>query len=194
VTQAVARLEADESYRAAFHHAFGGEPTERRLAEALAAYERTIFSIGSPFDRFAAGDEHALSPAAQRGLALFGGRARCGECHAGPSFTDEAFYSLGVGHDPGRHAVTARPEDHGAFKTPTLREIARTAPYMHDGSLATLMEVVEYYDRGCAAHPNLPAKIQKLGLTAEEKTDLVAFLESLTGEVVQGPALVAGKE
>jgi cytochrome c peroxidase len=100
-----------------------------------------------------------------------------------------------VSTDPGREAVTSRPQDRGAFKTPTLREVARTAPYMHDGSMATLLEVIEYYDRGCAPHPNLPAKIQKLQLTAGEKADLVAFLESLSGRIVDNPAtVVAARE
>jgi cytochrome c peroxidase len=184
IEQAVARLQADPSYRAAFRGVFGGDPDATRLALALSAYERTVYSVDSPFDRYIAGDESALSDRARRGLAVFGGKARCGECHTGPNFTDEAFYSLGVGPDTGRQAVTARVTDHGAFKTPTLREISRTAPYMHDGSLATLTEVVDYYDKGCAPHPNLPAKIQKLDLTAEEKADLVAFLESLSGRVI----------
>jgi cytochrome c peroxidase len=184
VEQAVARLAADPSYEAAFRRAFGGGPDATRLAQALAAYERTVYSVDSPFDRFIAGDESALSEPARRGLAVFGGKARCGECHTGPNFSDEAFYSLGVGPDAGRQAVTALLRDHGAFKTPTLREIARTGPYMHDGSIATLADVVEYYDKGCAPHPNLPAKIQPLRLTAQEKADLVAFLESLSGRVV----------
>ena len=194
IEQAVARLGADASYQQAFTHVFGGEPTAQRLAEALAAYERTLYSVDAPFDRFIAGEESALSAAAQRGLALFGGKARCGECHTGPNFTDEAFYSLGVGGDPGRAAVTTRPTDRGAFKTPTLREIARTAPYMHDGSMATLLEVVEYYDQGCVPHPNLPAKIGKLGLTGQEKADLVAFLESLSGRIVEAGATLASRK
>lgn len=192
VTEAVARLAADASYREAFRRSFGGDPDAARLAAALAAYERTVYSVDSPFDRFIAGDEDALPEPARRGLIVFGGKARCGECHSGPNFTDEAFYSLGVGADPGRQAITSRVQDHGAFKTPTLREIARTAPYMHDGSIESLMDVVEYYDKGCAPHPNLPAKIQRLGLTPQEKADLVSFLQSLSGRVVD--AASASKE
>jgi cytochrome c peroxidase len=188
VDLALVRLQQDASYRDAFARAFGGGPTAARLAEALAAYERTVYSVDSPFDRFIAGDESALSASAQRGLAIFGGKAKCGECHVGPNFTDEGFYSLGVGTDGGRERVTTRPQDRGAFKTPTLREIARTAPYMHDGSLATLAEVVDYYDRGCVPHPNLPAKIHELQLTPQEKADLVAFLEALSGKIVDSPA------
>jgi cytochrome c peroxidase len=184
VADAVARLAADPSYRAAFRATFGGDPTAERLAQALAAYERTVYSVDAPFDRYLAGDAAALSPAAQRGLALFGRQARCGDCHAGPNFTDESFHCLGVSHDPGRSAVTRDAKDLGSFKTPTLREIARTAPYMHDGSLATLAEVVEYYDKGGQPHPNLDEKMKPLGLTARDKADLVAFMEALTGTVV----------
>jgi cytochrome c peroxidase len=190
IAEAVARLARDASYREQFHSVFGGEPTAERLGAALAAYERTIYSVDSPFDRFVAGDPNALSPAAQRGLELFGAKARCGECHSGPNFTDEAFHSLGVSADTGRGGVTGVAQDVGAFKTPTLREIGRTAPYMHDGSLATLADVVDYYDRGCSPHPNLSSKIVKLGLTAQERSDLVEFLEALSGTIVETPVPV----
>lgn len=114
------------------------------------------------------------------------GKARCGECHAGINFSDEDFHVLGVGgpDEPGRGAVTKRPEDHGAFKTPTLREVARTAPYMHDGSFATLAEVVGLYDSGAVPHPRLSPRLQPLGLTAGEKADLIAFMEALSGRIV----------
>ncbi len=185
----VERLAADASYAAAFRKAFGGPPTPERVGQALAAYQRTVWSVDAPFDRFLAGDEQALSPAARRGLELFGGKAHCGDCHAGPSFTDEDFHALGVAGDDGRFEVTKAAKDRNAYKTPTLREIARTAPYMHDGSIATLAEVVEYYDRGAEPHPNLDPKLKKLGLTATEKAELVAFLEALSGQVVdfEGP-------
>jgi cytochrome c peroxidase len=138
-----------------------------------------------------AGDHGALTPAAQRGLKLFGTKARCGECHAGPNFTDELFHNIGVPGDPGRGGVTEKPEDIGAFKTPTLREVARTAPYLHDGSMATLLEVVEFYDRGGLPHAHLDVKVSKLGLTLEERLDLVAFMEALSGHVVEGTAVAA---
>jgi cytochrome c peroxidase len=187
IEEAVARLAHDPSYRDAFRAVFGGEPTADRLGAAIAAYERTVYSVDSPFDRFIEGGASALSPAAQRGLELFGGKARCGECHSGPNFTDEAFHSLGVSADPGRGKVTGVAQDVGAFKTPTLREIASTGPYMHDGSQATLADVVDYYDKGCSPHPNLSSKIVKLGLSAQERADLVAFLEALSGTVVEVP-------
>jgi cytochrome c peroxidase len=181
---------ADPEYRRSFRQAFSGAPTMERMAQAIGAYERTIYSVDAPFDRFMAGDQAALSVPAQRGLKLFGGKARCGECHTGPNFTDEAFHSLGVSSDAGRGGVTGTAQDLGAFKTPTLREIARTGPYMHDGSLATLADVVDYYDRGCEPHPNLSSKIVKLGLTVQEKGDLVAFLETLSGTIQDAPASV----
>jgi cytochrome c peroxidase len=188
IEEAVERLRRDASYVAAFEAAFGGEPTRDRLARALAAYQRTVYSVDAPFDRFLAGDTEALSPQAQRGLVLFGGKARCGECHSGPNFSDELFHTLGLGADPGRGAVTRVETDRGAFKTPTLREIAKTAPYMHDGSLATLEEVVDYYDKGGTPHPNLSPKMTRLGLTEEERSDLLSFLRSLSGTIVELPA------
>ena len=183
--EAVARVAADPGYRRSFRQAFGGAPTMERMAQAIGAYERTIYSVDAPFDRFMAGEQAALSAPAQRGLKLFGGKARCGECHAGANFTDEQFHALGLQGDAGRGTVTKDPKDQGRFKTPTLREVARTAPYMHDGSIATLLEVIDYYDRGGAEHPNLDPKMTKLSLTREEKEDLVAFLHSLSGQVVE---------
>jgi len=192
VDEAVARLREDAEYRAAFRSVFGGEATAERLAAALAAYERTVFSVDSPFDRFIAGDSEALSPSAQRGLALFGTKARCGECHTGLNFSDELFHTLGV-EGEGRGAVTNTPSEVGAYKTPTLRDVALTAPYMHDGSIPTLAEVVDYYDKGGTPHPNLSDKMTKLGLTHQEKADLVALLESLTGTIIE-VGLEAGHE
>jgi cytochrome c peroxidase len=187
VDEAVARLRASRGYRQAFQKAFKGEPSAPRLAEALAAYQRTLFAVDSSYDRFEAGDSSALSASAQRGLELFGGKAHCGDCHAGPNFTDELFHTLGHGEakEPGRMAVSGQPVDAGSFKTPTLRQLTQTGPYMHDGSLTSLRQVVDFYDQGCAPHPNLSSKIRKLGLSEAEKTDLIAFLESLTGTVVE---------
>jgi cytochrome c peroxidase len=184
VEEAVARLRQDPRYLVAFRRAFGGDPSAPRLAAALAAYERTVYSVDSPFDRFLAGDEGALSPAARRGLALFGGKARCGECHTGANMTDELFHSIGVeSEDQGRALVTGKDVDRGTFKTPTLRDVARTAPYMHNGSQATLRDVVDYYNDGGRPHANLSPKVQVLGLTDGEKADLVAFLEALSGRI-----------
>jgi cytochrome c peroxidase len=186
IAEALARLGSDPAYQRDFQLAFGGGPTRERLALALSAYERTIYSVDAPFDRFIAGDHTALDASAQRGLALFGGRAKCAECHTGVNFTDEAFHCLGVSVDEGRGKVTGKRAEDGAFRTPTLREVAHTAPYMHNGSLKTLAEVVEYYDRGGDPHPNLDAKMTRLNLTAQEKADLVAFMRALSGRVVEG--------
>jgi cytochrome c peroxidase len=185
IGEAVHRLDADPAYRKAFQSAFGGRPTRGRLSVALAAYLRGIYSVDAPFDDFVAGDHTALDPSAMRGLALFAAKARCGECHSGARFTDDAFHTLGIGDDPGRSKITGLPADLGAFRTPSLREVALTAPYMHDGSLATLAEVVDYHDRGGNPHPGLDPRLKPLGLTAQEKADLVAFLEALSGTVVQ---------
>ncbi len=196
VEDAMKRLNASDGYRQAFNHVFGHEPTPEALSEAIADYERTLFSVGSPFDRFLAGEQKAMSPSALRGLAIFGGKARCGQCHSGINFTDEDFHVLGVGNsaaDPGRAEVTHSADDVGAFKTPTLRELTKTGPYMHDGSIATLSEVIELYDRGGGSKgvkpesiANLDPKLGPLQLTADEKADLLAFLEALTGTVVEG--------
>jgi cytochrome c peroxidase len=185
VDEAVARLQADPSYRRDFQLAFGSAPSAERLAAALAAYERTLYSVDAPFDRFLGGDAEALTPAAHRGLVLFGGKAKCSECHTGANFTDELFHCIGLPDHGGRGAVSGDSAEAGAFKTPTLREVSRTAPYMHDGSMNTLAEVVEYYDRGGDRHANLDPKMAALSLTAAEKADLVAFLESLSGTEVE---------
>ena len=185
IEDALKRLAGDARYAAQFRQAFGGGPTRERLAAALAAYERTVYSVDSPFDRHLAGDAAALSESARRGLALFGGKARCAECHTGINFTDEAFHCLGLPGDNGRGAVSGAAHEVGTFKTPTLREVARTGPYMHDGSHRTLAEVVDYYDKGGEPHVNLDERMSPLKLTAQEKADLVAFMESLSGRVVE---------
>ncbi len=196
VDEAVARLKGEAAYRSAFKSAFGGPPTAERLAEALASYQRTIYSVGAPYDRFDAGDGAAMSESAIRGLDLFGGKAHCGDCHAGPNFTDELFHTLGTAAkgEAGRATWSKNAGDQGAFKTPTLRELTRTGPYMHDGSLKTLADVVEFYDKGCSPHSNLDKRIKTLGLTVQEKADLVAFLEALTGSVVEYAQAPAGKQ
>jgi cytochrome c peroxidase len=166
--------------------------TMRQVAFALAAYVRTIQAGDSPYDRYVAGDHSSLSDTARRGLMVFRGKAGCTGCHVGPTFSDEEFHNTGVAWrtgkltDDGRAAVTNAPVHRGAFKTPTLREVARTAPYMHDGSFATLAEVVDFYDRGGAPNPGLDPQLRPLKLAAAEKQDLVAFLRSLSGKVRDG--------
>jgi cytochrome c peroxidase len=162
------------------------------VARAIASYVRTILDGNSPYDRYANGDVKALSAEQKLGLAVFRGKGHCTTCHAGPNLTDEAFHNTGIAwregvlHDPGRFTVSEKPEDRGAFKVPTLREVARTAPYMHDGSLASLEDVVEYYDRGGNANPGLDEDLRPLHLSAEEKRALVAFLRSLSGSIREG--------
>jgi cytochrome c peroxidase len=132
-------------------------------------------------------DANPMSESAKRGRELFfSTKSNCSACHVGVNFTDELYHNLGVGMDQkepdvGRFAVTKNPKDTGAFKTPSLRNIAQTGPYMHDGSQKTLMEVVEWYAKGGHPNPHLSEKIQKLDLTAQDKQDLVAFMEALTG-------------
>jgi len=184
----VERLNQIEGYKQQFQSVFGTDVTSEGIALAIAAYERTVLSGDAPYDRFKAGDTTAMSEPAQRGLKLFTGKARCSACHSGPNFTDNAFHNLGVGinnekPDLGRAEISRLEGDRGAFKTPTLREIARTAPYMHDGSLATLEDVVEYYNKGGTANPQLDEEIFELNLSAEEKADLLTFLrEGLASE------------
>ncbi|MBI4462717.1 MAG: cytochrome-c peroxidase [Acidobacteria bacterium] len=190
--EAIARLKEHGDYPALFLSAFAREVNPDDLARALASYVRTILSGDAPIDRYLHGDAQALSNEAREGLRVFRGKANCTACHLGPNFTDEQFHNTGIAWregqfvDPGRFAVTGKEADRGAFKTATLREVARTAPYMHDGSLATLEEVVEFYNRGGNLNPHLDSEIRPLNLTAEEKAALTAFLESLTGNIREG--------
>jgi cytochrome c peroxidase len=187
----IQRLRADATYQTQFEEIFGRPPDAGSLSHALATYVRTLFSGASGYDRYEAGETRALSPLAQRGLRLFRGRARCTRCHSGSNFTDEDFHNTGVSwgrqpHDPGRFVVTGLSEDTGSFKTPTLREVEHTAPYMHDGSLATLEDVIEFYDRGGNANPYRDRDLRRLSLTADEKGALLAFLKSLSGQIHEG--------
>ena len=148
-TVLVARLESVAEYRAQFREVFDGPPTGQRVAQALDAYVRTLTTPNSAFDRYAAGDRSALTDAQKRGLMLFAGKAECTLCHRGPNFADDQFHALGIrGDDPGRFRITGVEADRYAFKTPTLRNVELTAPYMHDGSIATLPEVIDFYDAG----------------------------------------------
>jgi cytochrome c peroxidase len=161
------------------------------LSQALASYVRSILSGNSPYDRFVNGDRSALSSVEQEGLRIFRGKGNCTACHIGPNLTDEQFHNTGIAWrggrlaDEGRFGISNDPHDHGAFKTPTLREIARTAPYMHDGTVATLKDVVGFYDGGGNANPFLDPELRPLSLTEPEKQALVAFLESLSGTVTR---------
>jgi len=163
----------------------------RTLAAALATYIRTIRSGNSRVDQFLTRGD-GLTPDEQLGLRVFRVKGNCVACHVGPNFTDERFHNTGIAWregrytDEGRSSVTAQPEERGAFKTPTLREAGRTAPYMHDGSIASLEEVIEHYDRGGVPNPQLDPEIRPLHLTPEEKRGLAAFLRALSGDISEG--------
>ncbi len=194
----VRTLSSIAAYAPYFERAFGSPGiTEGRVATAIADYERTRMSGNSPWDRWRTNeDERAVSDAVKRGHELFWGRAGCARCHFGRSFTDGSFHNLGVGWDPatrtyrdeGRAVVTGRDADRGAFKTPTLRDCAKHPPYMHDGSIPTLREVVAYYARGARSNPNLDYRIAAVDLTDDEVDALVAMLEALNGEGYQDAA------
>jgi cytochrome c peroxidase len=185
IDSAVERLQADAAYRAAFEDAFAQAPSAPDLARALAGYVRHLLLAGSPVDRFRAGDGSALTQAERTGLWLFESKGRCWKCHGGANFTDEKFHNTGVGvhsgqAEEGRFAVTGRAEDRGRFKTPTLRGAALRGPFMHDGSLATLREVVEFYAQGGEANPGLDPDLERLDLSPEDVDHLVAFLKALS--------------
>lgn len=188
----VARLAANVRYRRLFLRAYGTAPSRGAVARALASFVRLIRSGDAPVDRYSSERDEALSVEARRGRRLFLGKAGCFACHTGPNLTDEAFHDTGVAArsaadggyaDPGRGAITGGEENRRAFKTPSLREVARRAPYMHDGSLANLEEVVRFYDRGGGPSPSLDPEIRPLDLSEREIEALVAFLESLSGRL-----------
>jgi cytochrome c peroxidase len=187
--EAVKRLAGIKGYPPLFKAAFGDPAVSiDRVAKAIASFERTVITGNAPYDRQEAkkGD---MKPAARRGMALYFGKANCSVCHSGPSFTDSQFHNLGVGMsaakpDLGRYDQTKREADKGAFKTPTLRNLKDTAPYMHDGSQKTLAEVVAFYNKGGEKNPHLSDKMRPLNLTAAEQKDLLAFLDALNGDPV----------
>jgi len=187
VDDAVERLRAHKEYSSLFQAAFDDGVTAPNLAKSLASFERVLLSGNSRADRFRSGEVRALSDNERHGLWLYESRGGCWRCHSGPNFTDENFHNTGVSWnqqpiDIGRFTVSKKDSDRGRFKTPTLRNVAVTAPYMHDGSLANLDDVVDFYNRGGGKNPYLDGSIAPLGLTAEEKKDLVAFLKALSGE------------
>ena len=216
---AMAAINADPAYQGLFQKAYGRAPNYDDLGRAIASFERTLIFLQAPFDRFASGDSGALSPAAQRGLALFDGKARCVSCHminsSNPIGTDNLFHNIGVSarrqnfealagqalnalnqnddtealdklaiqtdmSELGRFLVTKKRGDIGAFKTEQLRNVGITAPYMHDGSLRTLWDVMDHYNKGGETNPYLDGGIEPLNLSEHEIDDVVAFLFALT--------------
>ena len=187
------RLNGVWEYENAFRRVFGSRVTRENLSKALASFERTVLAGDSPYDRYAAGSVTALSQNAAEGLKLFDGKAHCRLCHQGHNFSDGAFHNLGVGwnkndfRDVGRGGLTGMARDRGAFKTPTLRQVAQTGPYMHDGSLPNLEAVVDFYNQGGKPNPHLDPLIQPLHLAAREKQALIEFLHALSGKVTFDP-------
>jgi cytochrome c peroxidase len=185
LSQLKQRLAGIQEYKALFDAAFPGEAMSPvLLAKAIATYERTIVSNPSSFDAWIEGQEAAISSEAKRGFALFIDKAGCSSCHSGWTFTDDSFHDIGLpGNDLGRGKfMPAVVKMQHAFKTPGLREITRRAPYMHDGSLPTLEAVVEHYDQGGEDRPSRSDLIKALGLSVQEKSDLIAFLKTLTSD------------
>jgi cytochrome c peroxidase len=184
LADAVARVAADASYTRAFADAYGGDVTEESLRRAIASFVRVLVSADSPYDRHLRGDDAEFGEAARRGEALFLSEATgCFHCHPGGMLTNEGFFNNGRyvdGGDTGRQMVTGRTGDLGKFKVPGLRNIAASAPYMHDGSLATLDAVIDHYASGGNGHASTDATIEPLALTADERADLLAFLNALT--------------
>ncbi len=193
----VKRLKSIRGYAPLFRKAFGSPGvTIERVVQAIASFERTVITGNSPYDRYQAGDAKAMSADARRGMEIFFGKGNCSVCHAGFNFSDSDFHNIGVGMsrpkpDLGRFDVTKRDRDRGAFKTPTLRNLSDTAPYMHDGSEKTLARVVDFYDKGGEPNKWLDGRIKPLHLTSAEKKELLAFLDALNGDrvIVESPAL-----
>lgn len=187
----VKTLASIKGYRPYFKKAFGDEIVDiDRVAEALAAFEKTLVSMDAPFDRYEAGETSAVSTSAVAGFKLFLGKGTCTACHSSKLFSDVDFHNIGVGQDKnppdlGRFEVTKEDRGRGAYRTPTLRNLRFTAPYMHDGSMKTLEEVVDFYDRGGIDNEWLDPDIQPLQLTAAEKRDLIAFMDALNGDPLE---------
>lgn len=185
--QCATRIQNIAGYRTLFKEVFGTDTiTIDEISRAIATFERTILSGNSPFDRYHAGDHSALTQEQVHGMKLFK-KVGCVNCHTGFNFSNDQFFNIGVGMDlpnpdTGRYAITHQVQDWGAFKVPTLRDTEHAAPYMHDGSLATLEEVIDFYDKGGIPNKNLHSLMRPLHLSDEDKKALVSFLKSLNGE------------
>ncbi|MGA9210826.1 MAG: cytochrome c peroxidase, partial [Terriglobales bacterium] len=177
-----------QGYAPLFTAAFGDSTINfDRVEKAIATFERTILSGNSAYDRYLAGDKSALTKRQKAGLDFFNRKGECAECHSGPNLTNEKFANLGIGMDrtqpdPGREAVTNKHGDFGKFKTPTLRDVARRGPYMHDGRFQTLAEVLDFYSKGGIPNPQLDTRLIRFYMDEQTKQDLLGFLDSLNGE------------
>jgi cytochrome c peroxidase len=182
VEDAIKKLQAHDDYRKKFASAFDDGVTAANLGKALASFERVLLRGDAKVDRFRRGEHDIMDAAERHGMWLFESRGRCWRCHSGLNFSDESYHNTGVNwgkNDLGRFAVTKAEADRGKFKTPSLRGVALTAPYMHDGSMKTLDDVLEFYNRGGNRNPHVDAALEPLNLTKEELADLVAFLKTL---------------
>jgi cytochrome c peroxidase len=184
IDDVIAKLQAIAPYRTEFRYVFGDAGiTPKTIGQAIATYERTIVSGPAPFDRWIAGEEGAISEAAKRGFDVFNGKGNCATCHSGWNFTDNSFRDIGMpDKDIGRGEWVKIEAMQQAFKTPTLRDIDRRSPYMHNGTMPTLAAVIDHYDRGGVNLPSLSEEIHPLHLTKGEKGDLLAFLATLSGD------------
>lgn len=184
LSTAVERLRNVDGYKRRFEQVFPGKGVHKDgILKAIATYERTLVSGTAPFDRWIEGDEAALSDAAKRGFTLFNGKAACSQCHTGWNLTDNQFHDIGLPtNDAGRITITGNAKDQHAFKTPGLRNIRQRAPYMHNGSLKTLEQVIVHYIGGGIPRESRSPQVQSAPLNSNEISDLIAFLESLTGD------------
>lgn len=177
----IIKLNGIDRYEEGFKKVFNQKVTKDNLAKALAAYERTIVMDKTPFDNYLAGNDKAISDEAKQGMVLFAGKAGCIQCHGGATLSDNQFHNIGMeGNDPGRYNVTKKEEDWGKFRTSQLRGLMYTGPFMHNGKMNTLSEVVSYYNRGGDNGKNKDEKIKPLNLSASEQKALVSFLQSLS--------------
>ena len=180
------RLKEHPEYPELFMRAYQSEPSAVRIFDAVVAFERTLVSYNSPYDKYVQGDTSALTASEKRGLDIFfGEKAECFHCHGGFNFTDESFRNNGLyatSTDVGRFEVTGLASDIGKFKVPSLRNQEVMGPYMHDGSLETLEEVVDHYSSGGKGHVNQSNLVRPFTLSAREKEDLINFLKALTDQ------------
>ena len=187
----IRELQALPDYVNRFDKVFGKNALNiENISKAIATFERSVISKNAPYDKYWAGDKQAMSASAVRGMDLFFGKGKCGICHNGPVFTDSGFHNIGVKAagplkvDLGRYNETKDDFDKGGFKTPGLRDISRSAPYMHNGTESTLEEVISFYKRGGDVKDNISPFITPLELSKQEEKDLVAFLKALDGEPI----------
>jgi len=187
----IRELQALPDYVNRFDKVFGKNALNiENISKAIATFERSVVSKNAPYDKYWAGDKQAMSASAVRGMDLFFGKGKCGICHNGPVFTDSGFHNIGVKAagplkvDLGRYNETKDDFDKGGFKTPGLRDISRSAPYMHNGTESTLEEVISFYNRGGDVKDNISPFITPLELSKQEEKDLVAFLKALDGEPI----------